>query len=229
MGITGARDAVSSSAAGVVARIREHTTLPAAVGLGVSTGAQARRGRRLRRRRDRRLRLRPPHRRGRHPRRRRRGGPRPHRRPGAGRPPGITATSAQRAGRGAAAIAPGATLSIRAMRIAPRWCRHSCTRRYHTEAAGCSYRTNRAVTRPLPGDDRVAPRAALCRAIGGFRPVLAGYRCPYRFFRGLRAGSPADASVPGGAVIHLLLTRRTCIKSLQSAHKPALVSISPVM
>jgi tryptophan synthase alpha chain len=42
MGITGARDAVSSSAAGVVARIREHTSLPAAVGLGVSTGAQAR-------------------------------------------------------------------------------------------------------------------------------------------------------------------------------------------
>ena len=42
MGITGTRDAVSSSAAGVVARIREHTTLPAAVGLGVSTGAQAR-------------------------------------------------------------------------------------------------------------------------------------------------------------------------------------------
>ena len=34
--------AVSSSAAGVVARIREHTDLPAAVGLGVSTGAQAR-------------------------------------------------------------------------------------------------------------------------------------------------------------------------------------------
>jgi tryptophan synthase alpha chain len=42
MGITGARDAVSSSAAGVVARIREHTRLPAAVGVGVSTGAQAR-------------------------------------------------------------------------------------------------------------------------------------------------------------------------------------------
>jgi tryptophan synthase alpha chain len=41
MGITGARDAVSSSAAGVVARIREHTSLPAAVGLGVSSGAQA--------------------------------------------------------------------------------------------------------------------------------------------------------------------------------------------
>ena len=41
MGITGARDAVSSSAAGVVARIREHTGLPVAVGLGVSTGAQA--------------------------------------------------------------------------------------------------------------------------------------------------------------------------------------------
>ena len=42
MGITGARDALSSSAAGVVARIREHTGLPAAVGVGVSTGAQAR-------------------------------------------------------------------------------------------------------------------------------------------------------------------------------------------
>jgi len=42
MGITGARDALSSSAAGVVARIREHTSLPAAVGVGVSTGAQAR-------------------------------------------------------------------------------------------------------------------------------------------------------------------------------------------
>src|SRR6201996_9791081 len=42
MGITGARDQLSSSAEGVVARIREHTTLPAAVGLGVSNGAQAR-------------------------------------------------------------------------------------------------------------------------------------------------------------------------------------------
>jgi tryptophan synthase alpha chain len=42
MGITGARDALSGSAPGVVERIREHTTLPAAVGLGVSTGAQAR-------------------------------------------------------------------------------------------------------------------------------------------------------------------------------------------
>ena len=42
MGITGARTEVSSSARGVVERIREHTSLPAAVGLGVSTGAQAR-------------------------------------------------------------------------------------------------------------------------------------------------------------------------------------------
>jgi tryptophan synthase alpha chain len=41
MGITGARDAVSSSAAGVVSKVREHTSLPVAVGLGVSTGAQA--------------------------------------------------------------------------------------------------------------------------------------------------------------------------------------------
>ncbi|HEY3879910.1 MAG TPA: tryptophan synthase subunit alpha [Trebonia sp.] len=42
MGVTGARDALSSSAAGVVAHIREHTDLPAAVGVGVSSGAQAR-------------------------------------------------------------------------------------------------------------------------------------------------------------------------------------------
>ena len=42
MGVTGAREAVSSMAEGVVASIRAHTTLPAAVGLGVSTGAQAR-------------------------------------------------------------------------------------------------------------------------------------------------------------------------------------------
>jgi tryptophan synthase alpha chain len=42
MGITGARDAVSSSAAQVVANIRAYTNLPAAVGLGVSNGAQAR-------------------------------------------------------------------------------------------------------------------------------------------------------------------------------------------
>jgi tryptophan synthase alpha chain len=42
MGITGAREAVSSSAAGVVARVREHTTLPVGVGVGVSTAAQAR-------------------------------------------------------------------------------------------------------------------------------------------------------------------------------------------
>jgi len=42
MGITGTRDTLSSAAADVVARIREHTSLPAAVGVGVSTGAQAR-------------------------------------------------------------------------------------------------------------------------------------------------------------------------------------------
>lgn len=42
MGITGARDAVSGNAQGVVERIRQHTTLPAAVGLGVSNGTQAR-------------------------------------------------------------------------------------------------------------------------------------------------------------------------------------------
>jgi tryptophan synthase alpha chain len=42
MGITGTRDAVSSSAAGLVARTREHTELPVAVGLGVSNRDQAR-------------------------------------------------------------------------------------------------------------------------------------------------------------------------------------------
>jgi len=42
MGVTGTRDALSSSAAGVVASIKEHTSLPAAVGVGVSSGAQAR-------------------------------------------------------------------------------------------------------------------------------------------------------------------------------------------
>jgi tryptophan synthase alpha chain len=41
MGTTGARDAVSGDAAGLVARTREHTDLPVAVGLGVSTGPQA--------------------------------------------------------------------------------------------------------------------------------------------------------------------------------------------
>jgi tryptophan synthase alpha chain len=41
MGITGARDKVSGHAAGLVARVRAHTGLPVAVGLGVRDGAQA--------------------------------------------------------------------------------------------------------------------------------------------------------------------------------------------
>jgi len=41
MGITGTRDAVSADAARLVARVRQHTDLPVAVGLGVSNGAQA--------------------------------------------------------------------------------------------------------------------------------------------------------------------------------------------
>jgi tryptophan synthase alpha chain len=41
MGITGARDAVSADASALVARVRRHTELPVAVGLGVSNGAQA--------------------------------------------------------------------------------------------------------------------------------------------------------------------------------------------
>jgi len=41
MGVTGARTTVSSGAHELVARTREHTSLPIAVGLGVSTGDQA--------------------------------------------------------------------------------------------------------------------------------------------------------------------------------------------
>jgi tryptophan synthase alpha chain len=41
MGVTGARDVVSSAAPELVARVREHTSLPIAVGLGVRSGAQA--------------------------------------------------------------------------------------------------------------------------------------------------------------------------------------------
>jgi tryptophan synthase alpha chain len=41
MGVTGARDAVGEAAAGLVARVRAHTSLPVAVGLGVRDGQQA--------------------------------------------------------------------------------------------------------------------------------------------------------------------------------------------
>lgn len=41
MGVTGPRDSVGERAAGLVARIRQVTATPVAVGLGVSTGAQA--------------------------------------------------------------------------------------------------------------------------------------------------------------------------------------------
>ncbi|GAB2863775.1 tryptophan synthase subunit alpha [Lentzea nigeriaca] len=41
MGVTGARDVVSSSAPELVARVREHTSIPVGVGLGVRSGAQA--------------------------------------------------------------------------------------------------------------------------------------------------------------------------------------------
>jgi tryptophan synthase alpha chain len=41
MGITGARATVGAAAAGLVRRVRQHTALPVAVGLGVSTAAQA--------------------------------------------------------------------------------------------------------------------------------------------------------------------------------------------
>ena len=41
MGITGARSAVGEAAAGLVERVRQCTKLPVAVGLGVSSGAQA--------------------------------------------------------------------------------------------------------------------------------------------------------------------------------------------
>ncbi|HEU5474551.1 MAG TPA: tryptophan synthase subunit alpha [Actinophytocola sp.] len=41
MGVTGARDAVGSAAAGLVERTRKHTSLPVGVGLGVRSGEQA--------------------------------------------------------------------------------------------------------------------------------------------------------------------------------------------
>ena len=41
MGVTGPRDSVGKQAAGLVARVRQATDAPVAVGLGVSTGAQA--------------------------------------------------------------------------------------------------------------------------------------------------------------------------------------------
>ncbi len=41
MGVTGVRDAVSGAAEELVARIREHSSLPVAVGVGVRDGAQA--------------------------------------------------------------------------------------------------------------------------------------------------------------------------------------------
>ncbi len=41
MGITGVRTAVGAAAAGLVRRVKQHTTLPVGVGIGVSTAAQA--------------------------------------------------------------------------------------------------------------------------------------------------------------------------------------------
>lgn len=41
MGVTGARDVVSSAAPALVARVREHSSIPVGVGLGVKSGAQA--------------------------------------------------------------------------------------------------------------------------------------------------------------------------------------------
>jgi tryptophan synthase alpha chain len=41
MGVTGARDVVSSAAPELVKRVREHTSMPVGVGLGVRSGAQA--------------------------------------------------------------------------------------------------------------------------------------------------------------------------------------------
>lgn len=41
MGVTGARDAVGTDAADLVARVRRHSSIPVGVGLGVRSGAQA--------------------------------------------------------------------------------------------------------------------------------------------------------------------------------------------
>jgi prolipoprotein diacylglyceryltransferase len=79
----------------------------------------------------------------------------------------------------------------------------------------------------LPGR-RVFALGAAAYAAAGFALFWLGIgHLPIIF--GLRAGELGDAAVLVGAAVYLARTRRTRIKSVQAAHKPALESDSTVM
>lgn len=76
--------------------------------------------------------------------------------------------------------------------------------------------------------DRVFALGAAAYAAAGFGLFWLGIgHLPIIF--GLRAGELGDAAVLVGSAVYLGRTRRTRIKSVQAAHKPALESDSPVM
>jgi prolipoprotein diacylglyceryltransferase len=76
--------------------------------------------------------------------------------------------------------------------------------------------------------DRVFALGAAAYAAAGFGLFWLGIgHLPIIF--GLRAGELGDAAVLVGSAVYLARTRRTRIKSVQAAHKPALESDSPVM
>jgi prolipoprotein diacylglyceryltransferase len=76
--------------------------------------------------------------------------------------------------------------------------------------------------------DRVFALGAAAYAAAGFGLFWLGIgHLPIIF--GLRAGELGDAAVLVGAAVYLARTRRTRLKSVQAAHKPALESDSPLM
>jgi phosphatidylglycerol---prolipoprotein diacylglyceryl transferase len=76
--------------------------------------------------------------------------------------------------------------------------------------------------------DRVFALGAAAYAAAGFGLFWLGIgHLPIIF--GLRAGELGDAAVLVGSAVYLARTRRTRIRSVQAAHKPALESDSPVM
>ena len=75
---------------------------------------------------------------------------------------------------------------------------------------------------------RVFALGAAAYAAAGFALFWLGIgHLPIIF--GLRAGELGDAAVLVGSAVYLARTRRTRIKSVQAAHKPALESDTPVM
>jgi prolipoprotein diacylglyceryltransferase len=75
---------------------------------------------------------------------------------------------------------------------------------------------------------RVFALGAAAYAAAGFGLFWLGIgHLPIIF--GLRAGELGDAAVLVGAAVYLARTRRTRLKSVQAAHKPALESDSPLM